>query len=245
MISIPTVLLLVLGFLLVAIDVNVCVDAYVLSNTNAAKIATISSSSSSRTAFARRPGTMPTFAIAIAITTSTTSTTLKNNMNMNNDDGTFNEEETFTPTRNDNSNDNDNDNDNSPSNSNNKNNYLDDLTPPPVNFARNSILFSENPSTKVRNNSALDAWRFARTYLPAIATGAWPWRDPVGMDERPLAALYNAAFVRLPVLGVGCSYLYQKIAEGHDLVVDFGFDASGPQAIPPVLVLAVLVVILL
>ena len=138
----------------------------------------------------------------------------------------------------------------SPGGSNNCNNsyndsYLDDLTPPPVNFARNSILFSEQPSTRVRNNSSLDAWRFARNHLPAAVTGAWPWRDQEALEQRPLAALYNAAFVRLPVLGVAASYLYQKTVEGHDLVMDFGFDATGPQAIPPVVVLAVLVLILL
>ena len=125
------------------------------------------------------------------------------------------------------------------------NNYLDDLTPPPVNFARNSILFSEQPSTKLRNNPALTTWRGARTYLPAVLTGAWPWRDLDMLDERPLAALYNALFVRLPVCAVAASYLYQKIALSHDLVIDLGFDASGPQAVPPLLVIGVLVLILL
>ncbi len=124
-------------------------------------------------------------------------------------------------------------------------NYLDDLTPPPVNFARNSILFSENPSTKTRNNPPLEAWKFCRTYLPAILTGAWPWRDVPTLDERPLAALYNVVLVRLPVIVVAISYLYQKIAEGHDLVMDLGFDSSGPQVVPPVLVIAILVLILL
>ena len=123
--------------------------------------------------------------------------------------------------------------------------YLDDLTPPPVNFARNSILFSENPSTKLRNNPPLAVWKFSRTYLPAVLTGAWPWRDINELDERPLAALYNALLVRLPVLVVTVSYLYQKIAEGHDLVIDLGFDSSGPQAVPPILVVTVLVLILL
>eukprot|EP00533_Pseudo-nitzschia_delicatissima_P004838 CAMPEP_0116109612 /NCGR_PEP_ID=MMETSP0327-20121206/17423_1 /TAXON_ID=44447 /ORGANISM="Pseudo-nitzschia delicatissima, Strain B596" /LENGTH=219 /DNA_ID=CAMNT_0003602625 /DNA_START=57 /DNA_END=713 /DNA_ORIENTATION=- len=99
-------------------------------------------------------------------------------------------------------------------------NYLDDLTPPPVNFARNSILFSENPSTKLRNNPPLKVWKVCRSNLPAVLTGAWPWRDIESLDERPLAALYNAFLVRLPVLAVAASYLYQKIAEGHDLVID-------------------------
>jgi len=126
-----------------------------------------------------------------------------------------------------------------------KYNYLDDLTPPPVNFARNSILFSENPSTKLRNNPPLAVWKFFRAHFPAIVTGAWPWRDLEALDEQPLAALYNALLVRLPVLAVGISYLYQKIAKNHDLVIDLGFDASGPQAVPPVLVIGVLVLILL
>jgi hypothetical protein len=155
------------------------------------------------------------------------------------DDG---DDEIFTPTqRNDGS-------ENTTNNKNNKGmdrNYMDDLTPPPVNFARNSILFSENPSTKLRNNPPLEVWRFSRTYLPAVITGAWPWRDLEVLDEQPLAALYNALLVRLPVLAVAASYLYQKIAQGHDLVVDLGFDANGPQAVPPVLVVAVLVLILL
>ena len=133
--------------------------------------------------------------------------------------------------------------------SNENNNFMDDLTPPPVNFVRNSILFSDNPSTKQRNNSALDVWKFTRTYLPAFITGAWPWRDIPTLDERPLAALYNAAFVRLPVVSVAIGYLYQKIYEKHDLIVDFGFGGplfgNGPQAINPIIVIGVLILILL
>jgi hypothetical protein len=130
-----------------------------------------------------------------------------------------------------------------------ENSFMDDLTPPPVNFARNSILFSDNPATKQRNNSALDVWKFTRTYLPAFITGAWPWRDIPTLDERPLAALYNTAFVRLPVVGVAIGYLYQKIYEKHDLIVDFGFGGplfgNGPQAINPIIVIGVLILILL
>ncbi|OEU08232.1 hypothetical protein FRACYDRAFT_250019 [Fragilariopsis cylindrus CCMP1102] len=130
-----------------------------------------------------------------------------------------------------------------------ENSFMDDLTPPPVNFARNSILFSDNPSTKQRNNSALDVWKFTRTYIPAFITGAWPWRDIPTLDERPLAALYNAAFVRLPVVSVAIGYLYQKIYEKHDLIVDFGFGGplfgNGPQAINPIIVIGVLILILL
>lgn len=124
-------------------------------------------------------------------------------------------------------------------------NFLDDLTPPPVNFARNSILFSENPSTKIRNNPPLELWKFCRTYLPPVITGAWPWRDTEALDDQPLAALYNVVLVRLPVVAVAISYLYQKLSEGHDLVMDLGFDSNGPQVVPPVLVIAILVLILL
>jgi hypothetical protein len=155
------------------------------------------------------------------------------------------DDEIFIPTQNDRSNKAKEENEDENENENKSYNYLDDLTPPPVNFARNSILFSEQPSTKLRNNPPLTVWKFSRTYLPAVITGAWSWRDTDVLDERPLAALYNALLVRLPVIVVGTSYLYQKIAEGHDLIIDLGFDANGPQAVPPVLVIAVLVLILL
>merc|ERR1712154_697503 len=92
-------------------------------------------------------------------------------------------------------------------------NFMDDLTPPPLNFARSSILFDDDPSTKARNNSALDFWKLLRSSCPAIITGAWPWRDIESLDERPLAALYNAAFVRLPVVATLATYLYQKIVD--------------------------------
>jgi len=138
--------------------------------------------------------------------------------------------------------DNDNNNDN---NSDNGKNFMDDLTPPAVNFARNSILFSENPATK-RRNSSKEAWIFVRTYFPAFLTGAWPWRDIPTLDERPLGALYNAAFVRLPVVGVGLAYLYQKIVSHHGLIIDFGFDPlGGPQEMNPIVVIGILVFILL
>lgn len=185
-------------------------------------------------------------------TTSTTRTFLANKV-----DDDDEEEEIFTPTTSSSSTRSDNDNadtdtetaaadDTNSKNDSSDFNFMDDLTPPPVNFSRNSILFSDDPATKRRNNKALDAWKFARTYLPAFVTGAWPWRDIPSLDERPLAALYNAAFVRLPVVAVGVAYLNQKIFEGRDLVMDFGFDPlGGPQAINPVLVIAVLVLILL
>jgi len=163
-----------------------------------------------------------------------------NNDNSNsNNDNSIDDDEIFIPTQNNNKDETEDGTKNS------SYNYLDDLTPPPVNFSRNSILFSEQPSTKLRNNPPLTVWKFSRTHLPAVVTGAWPWKDMEHLDEHPLGALYNVLLVRFPVLGVTASYLYQKIAEGHDLVIDLGFDANGPQAVPPVLVIAVLVLILL
>jgi hypothetical protein len=124
------------------------------------------------------------------------------------------------------------------------NDYLDDLTPPPVNFARSSILFSDNPSTKRRNNVALDAWKACRSNLPAFITGAWPWRDIETMDRQPLAALYNMMIVRLPVIAVAAVYLKQLMVDHHGLVLDFGM-MEGPQIMNPLLVLLVLGIILL
>jgi hypothetical protein len=125
--------------------------------------------------------------------------------------------------------------------------FMDDLTPPPVNFARNSILFSDNPSTKRRNNVLLDVWNVCQTYLPAIVTGAWPWRrqrqDGVSKKMEPTAALYNMILVRLPVVAVGVLYWKQLLWDHHDLVMDFGVD--GPQVMNPLLVTLVLCLILL
>lgn len=126
-----------------------------------------------------------------------------------------------------------------------RNNFMDDLTPPPVNFARNSILFSDNPSTKKRNNIMLDVWKTSRTYLPAFLTGAWPWRDVDRMDNQPVAALYNMIVVRLPVVLVGIFYWKQLLLDHHDLVMDFGFLTDGPQVMNPLLVTLVLCFILL
>jgi hypothetical protein len=144
-----------------------------------------------------------------------------------------------------NNNDNDNNDDNNSDNSDYY--FMDDLTPPPVNFARNSILFSDNPSTKRRNNVLLDVWNVCQTYLPAIVTGAWPWRrqrqDGVSKKMEPTAALYNMILVRLPVVAVGVLYWKQLLWDHHDLVMDFGVD--GPQVMNPLLVTLVLCLILL
>lgn len=123
--------------------------------------------------------------------------------------------------------------------------YLDDLTPPPVNFVRNSILFSDNPSTKKRNNVVLDVWMACRTYLPAVLTGAWPWRDVGAMDDRPLAALYNMMLVRIPVIAVAVLYWKNLLWDDHGLVMDFGVVGDGPQVINPVVVTILVCVMLL
>jgi len=116
---------------------------------------------------------------------------------------------------------------------------LDDLTPPPINLARGSILFSENPSTK-RNNAVLDLWRSCKVNLPAVITGVWPWKDPDFADENPIGGLYNIAFVRMPVIVVG--FVYGKnLLEGHPLIMDIG---DGPFVMSPLVVVAVLGLIL-
>ena len=117
--------------------------------------------------------------------------------------------------------------------------YIEDLTPPTVNFKRDSILFSDNPSTQ-RSNSGLDLWKACKKNLPAVFTGAWPWRDPNVADNDPLAGFYNLAFVRLPVILVGVVYT-KNLLEGHPLVVDFG---DGPFAMNPLIIYAVLALVL-
>jgi hypothetical protein len=122
-------------------------------------------------------------------------------------------------------------------------NYIDDLTPPPINLARDSILFSENPSTQRNNNSALDAWKFCKSNLPAVFTGAWPWRENEQKslaNHNPVGGLYNMAFVRLPVILIGLVYS-RNLFEGHPLIMDIG---DGPFAMSPLIVYLVLALIL-
>jgi hypothetical protein len=119
-------------------------------------------------------------------------------------------------------------------------NYIDDLTPPPINFARNSILFDENPSTKRNNNAALDAWVACQTNLPAVVTGVWPWRDASITRNNPVGAFYNMAFVRIPVIVVGILYV-KNLYQGHPLIMDIG---DGPFEMSPLVVVAVLAFIL-
>jgi hypothetical protein len=122
-------------------------------------------------------------------------------------------------------------------------NYIDDLTPPPINLARDSILFSENPSTQRNNNSALDAWKFCKSNLPAVFTGAWPWREneqKTLANHNPVGGLYNMAFVRLPVIAIVLLYS-RNLVEGHPLIMDIG---DGPFEMNPLIVYSVLALIL-
>lgn len=118
-------------------------------------------------------------------------------------------------------------------------NYLDDLTPPPINWARDSILFSENPATK-RNNAAVEVWKMCRQYLPPIFTGTWPWRDVNITERNPLGALYNMIVVRIPTIGIGMVYI-KNLVEDHPLIMDFG---QGAFEMSPIAVFAVLALIL-
>ncbi|CAJ1959292.1 unnamed protein product [Cylindrotheca closterium] len=118
--------------------------------------------------------------------------------------------------------------------------YLDGLTPPPLNLKRESILFSPNPSTK-NDNEVLDLWKTCKDRLPAVITGAWPWRSTQVADANPMGALYNIAFVRLPVIGVSIGYIQYNLLQGHPLVMDMG---QGPFEMSPLIVLSVLALVL-
>lgn len=118
-------------------------------------------------------------------------------------------------------------------------NYMDDLKPPAINIKRDSILFSENPATK-RNDAAIGIWKASKEKLPPVFTGAWPWRPTQLADENPIGALYNIAFVRLPVIGVAVVYI-QNVFQGHPLVMDMG---RGAFEVSPFVVLSVLALIL-
>jgi len=117
--------------------------------------------------------------------------------------------------------------------------FLDDLTPPPFNFARDSILFSDNPATR-RNNAMTQLWGVCQKYLPPVMTGTWPWRDPSIMEHNPFGALYNMVLVRIPTIGIALVYLH-NLWEGHGWIVDFG---RGAFEMSPIVVLSVLALIL-
>lgn len=113
---------------------------------------------------------------------------------------------------------------------------MDDLEPPPINLKRGSILFDENPQTK-RNNDILTFWKMTRTNLPKFVTGAW--RDDTG-DDNPVGALYNMAFVRLPIILAFIGYV-KNYTDGHPLYVDFG---NGPFEFAPIAGIALLLLML-
>lgn len=119
------------------------------------------------------------------------------------------------------------------------NNFLDDLTPPPVNFARDSILFSENPATR-KNNAMTMAWTWCSSNLPPILTGCWPWRKTTRPSQDPFGALYNMCLVRIPTIAIGCVYL-RNLLEDHPLIMDLG---QGAFEMSPIVVLTVLAFIL-
>ena len=116
---------------------------------------------------------------------------------------------------------------------------LSDILPPTLSFARNSILFSENPVTQ-RNNEVLTFWRGMKSIVPPIITGAWPWRDPYLADENPLSAFYNICFIRMPTIFMGLVYA-NNLKEGHPLILDYG---DGPMEVSPFIVFGVLAIVL-
>lgn len=113
---------------------------------------------------------------------------------------------------------------------------LDDLKPPSVSFARNSILFGENPPTQ-QNNGPLWLWRGAKSSLPPFVTGAW---DEGKGDAKPAEHLYNLLFVHLPTVFMGMLYI-KNLSVGHPLVMNYG---NGFFEVPSLLVCCVLLVIL-
>jgi hypothetical protein len=111
-----------------------------------------------------------------------------------------------------------------------------DLTYPPINIRKESILFGDNPTT-TKNNNALRLWKTLKDKLPFVVTGA---RTPTTADDNPIGALYNIVFVRLPVIVAGLVY-GKNLVEGHPLIVDVG---DGPFTVNTLIVLAVFFVIL-
>lgn len=110
------------------------------------------------------------------------------------------------------------------------------LTPPPVNLRKQSILFDDNATTQ-GNNNILKTWKSLKRTLPFLVTGA---RTAEMGDEKPLAAIYNMIFVRLPA--IVAAILYGKnLMLGHPLIVDFG---DGPFALSPLVVFGIFYVLL-
>ena len=124
-------------------------------------------------------------------------------------------------------------------NGNNLENNIDsNLIRPPINIRKESILFSDNPTTAANNNIAR-TWKSMRMNLPYVITGAT--KDEFSpVDKNPIGAIYNVLFVRLPTVLAGLLYS-KNLIQGHPLFCDVG---AGPFEIPPLIVYGVLLVIL-
>ena len=118
-----------------------------------------------------------------------------------------------------------------------QNGDLDSLRPPAFNLRKESLLFDETSATK-KNNNVLRFWQFCKQKLPRLVHGA---REATTADDNPIGALYNMAFVRIPVIATGMIYGI-NLANGHPLVMDFG---DGPFEMNPILVAAMLYILLL
>lgn len=122
---------------------------------------------------------------------------------------------------------------------------LDDVTPPSINFRKESILFGDNPATK-RNNFFLDVWQDCQSTLPPLLTGGSDTNnnnyDNNNNDNNvdPAARLYNMIFVRGPTIIVGLFYVKNTVT-GHPLIVDIG---DGPFEVSPLIVAGLLYMIL-
>ena len=106
----------------------------------------------------------------------------------------------------------------------------DDLLSPSVIMRRESLLFSENPSSQ---NIVKDVWEWCGQNLPVVVTGDTS-------TAKPCAGLYNMILVRIPTLVAGIVYTIH-LTQGHPLIVDMG---NGPFTVNPVLVGGVLWAIL-
>jgi hypothetical protein len=117
---------------------------------------------------------------------------------------------------------------------------LDDVTPPSINFRKESILFGDNPATK-RNNFFLDVWQDCQSTLPTLLTGGSDTNNNSNNNNvDPAARLYNMIFVRGPTVIVGLFYVKNTVT-GHPLIVDIG---HGPFEVSPLIVAGVLYMIL-
>ena len=142
-----------------------------------------------------------------------------------------------------------------------KNQDIDqDLIRPPINIRKESLLFSDNPST-AKNNNIARLWKILRNNLPYVMTGVSSSKsdehdftdgtdgtDGIGtstsdfVDDNPIGAIYNIIFVRLPTILASLVYT-KNLIERHPLYIDLGF-GGGAFEIPPLFVYGVLIIIL-